>query len=59
MNIEQNIGYVWLLRPYTLGKLIFLVICLSVEYNLGYVRFLRSLALNKLTLLYPFSYKTF
>jgi len=31
VNIKQNLGYAWLLEPNTLGKLIFLVICLSVE----------------------------
>ena len=36
LNIKQNLGYAWLLRPHILGKLIFLVICLSVKQNLGY-----------------------
>ena len=31
MNIKQNLGYAWLLEPHALGKLIFLVICLSVK----------------------------
>ena len=36
VDIKQNIGHVWLLGPYMLGKLIFLVIYLNVKQNLGY-----------------------
>ena len=30
-NIKQNLGHIWLLGPYTLGKLIFSIIFLSVK----------------------------
>ena len=36
LNIKQNIGYAWLLEPYILGKLIFLVISLSIKQNLSH-----------------------
>ena len=36
IDIKQNLGHAWHLGPHTLGKLIFLVICLSVKQNLGY-----------------------
>ena len=31
MNIEQNLGHVWLLEPHTSGKLIFLIICIDIK----------------------------
>ena len=36
LNIKQNIGYIWLLRPYTFGKLISLNIFLSIKQNFSY-----------------------
>ena len=37
LNIKQNLGNVWLLRPHTLGKLIFQSISLSIKQNLSHV----------------------
>ena len=34
LNIKQNLGYTWLLKPYTLGKLIFLIIFLRLNGTL-------------------------
>ena len=51
MDIKQNIGHAWLLRPHTLGKLIFLIISLSAKQNLGNVGSLGPHALGKLTLI--------
>ena len=34
LNIKQNLGYTWLLEPYTLGKLIFLIIFLRLDGTL-------------------------
>ena len=31
LDIKQNLGYAWLLRPHTMSKLIFLVISLSIK----------------------------
>jgi len=36
LNIKQNFGHVWLLGPHTLGKLILLIICLSIKQKLGH-----------------------
>ena len=31
LNIKLTLGYAWVLRPHTLGKLIFLIISLSIK----------------------------
>ena len=50
LNIKQNLGHTWLLRPYTLSKLIFSDIFLSVKQNLSYAWSLGSHVLDKLIL---------
>ena len=50
LNIKQNIGYAWLLEPYILGKLIFLVISLSIKQNLSHAWLLGPHALGKFIL---------
>ena len=34
LNIKQNLGHIWLFGPYTLGKLIFPCIFLSIKQTL-------------------------
>ena len=51
VDIKQNIGYVWLLEPHTLGKLIFLITCLDIKQNLSHVWLLGPHTLCKLIFL--------
>ena len=50
LNIKQNLGHTWLLRPHTLGKLIIYDIYLSIKQNFNYVWLLGPHALRKLIL---------
>ena len=50
LSIKQNHGYVWLLGPHTLGKLVFLIIRLGVKQNNGHAWLLRPHTLGKLML---------
>ena len=47
LNIKQNLGHAWFLRPHTLGKLIFLITCVNIKQNLGYAWFLGPHTLGK------------
>ena len=51
LSIKQNLGHAWFLKPYTLGKFIFLVTRLSIKQNLGHAWFLGPHTLGKLTLI--------
>jgi len=33
VNIKQNIGYAWLLRPHVLDKLTFFSTCVNIKQN--------------------------
>ena len=37
VDIKQNLGHVWLLRPHTLRKLIFLITHVDIKQNLSHV----------------------
>jgi len=50
LNIKQNLGHTWFLKPYTLGKLILSIIFLNIKQNLSYVWLLGPHALDKLIL---------
>ena len=51
MNIKQNFGHVWLVRPHISGKLIFLINCRNIKQSLGHVCLLKPYTLGKLIFL--------
>ena len=51
VNVKQNLGHTWFLRPHTLSKLIFLITCVNIKQSIGCAWFLGPHTLGKLIFL--------